>query len=195
MNNRIDDEPIVEGQHVNPDGETDAKKGAKLGGAGGAITGALAGAAAGPGGAILGAVIGGLAGAVASGAAVAAVDRVDGDDSPGRDRGTYTGTSAVPPIIDNGIPGVQTGGRTVDGSMDTRGITEKMEDAVTGDNIDDKTGKRVSGMPPIVDNGIPGIQTGGRANDGTRDTRGVSEKLADAVTGDTRDDKTGKRVG
>lgn len=41
------------------------------------------------------------------------------------------------------IPGVQTGGRTLDGSPDTRGITEKMADAVTGDRIDDKTGKAV----------------------------------------------------
>lgn len=66
-------------QHVNPDGETDAKKGARLGGIGGAVTGAVAGAMVGPGGAILGAVVGGLAGAVASGLAVAEVDKVDGD--------------------------------------------------------------------------------------------------------------------
>jgi len=39
-----------------------------------------------------------------------------------------------------------------------------------------------------------GIQTGGRAYDGTADTRGVSEKMADAVTGDRIDDKTGKPV-
>ena len=44
----------------------------------------------------------------------------------------------------NGLPGVQTGGRAVDGSPDTRGITEKIADAVTGDRIDDKTGKPVA---------------------------------------------------
>jgi hypothetical protein len=45
-----------------------------------------------------------------------------------------------------------------------------------------------------VGNGIPGIQTGGRATDGTPDTRGMMEKTADAVTGDRIDDKTGKVV-
>ncbi len=44
----------------------------------------------------------------------------------------------------NGIPGIQTGGRDIDGSPDTRGITEKVADAVTGDRIDDKTGKPVA---------------------------------------------------
>jgi len=51
--------------------------------------------------------------------------------------------NANPPLVDNGIPGVQTGGHDVDGTPDTRGITEKVADAVTGDNIDDKTGKPV----------------------------------------------------
>jgi uncharacterized protein YjbJ (UPF0337 family) len=45
-----------------------------------------------------------------------------------------------------------------------------------------------------VGNGMPGVQTGGRAMDGTPDTRGVMEKVADAVTGDRIDDKTGKVV-
>lgn len=39
--------------------------------------------------------------------------------------------------------GVQTGGRDIDGTPDTRGIMEKTADAVTGDRIDDKTGKPV----------------------------------------------------
>ena len=77
--------PPILGQeppHVNPDGQTDAEKGAKLGGLGGIVTGAVAGAMVGPGGALLGAVIGGVAGAVASGAAVAVVDKADGDSLP-----------------------------------------------------------------------------------------------------------------
>ncbi len=41
------------------------------------------------------------------------------------------------------LPGIQTGGRDIDGSPDTRGISEKTADAVTGDRIDDKTGKAV----------------------------------------------------
>lgn len=43
----------------------------------------------------------------------------------------------------NGIPGIQTGGRNNDGSPDTRGITEKAADAVTGNRVDDKTGAAV----------------------------------------------------
>jgi hypothetical protein len=39
--------------------------------------------------------------------------------------------------------GIKTGGQALDGSPDTRGITEKVADAVTGDRIDDKTGKPV----------------------------------------------------
>jgi uncharacterized protein YjbJ (UPF0337 family) len=42
--------------------------------------------------------------------------------------------------------------------------------------------------------GMPGFETGGRAMDGTPDTRGIMEKAADAVTGDRIDDKTGKVV-
>jgi hypothetical protein len=44
----------------------------------------------------------------------------------------------------NGVPGIQTGGTNADGSPDTRGIWEKAEDTVTGDQWDDKTGKRVA---------------------------------------------------
>jgi len=40
--------------------------------------------------------------------------------------------------------GIQTGGRNYDGSPDTRGVTEKIADTVTGDRIDDKTGKPTS---------------------------------------------------
>ncbi|MGV3617643.1 MAG: DUF2382 domain-containing protein [Fimbriimonas sp.] len=42
----------------------------------------------------------------------------------------------------NGVPGIQTGGRNADGSPDSRGITEKIADTLTGDRIDDKTGRR-----------------------------------------------------
>jgi hypothetical protein len=73
------DDNIQHGIDDNPTG--DAEKGAKLGGVGGAVTGAVAGAAAGPVGAVAGAIIGGVAGAIGSGAAVAAVDRVDNDNT------------------------------------------------------------------------------------------------------------------
>jgi hypothetical protein len=39
--------------------------------------------------------------------------------------------------------GIKTGGQAFDGSPDTRGITEKIADTMTGDRIDDKTGKPV----------------------------------------------------
>ncbi len=43
------------------------------------------------------------------------------------------------------IPGVQTGGHAVDGSgaPDTRGIMEKAADTITGNHVDDKTGRPV----------------------------------------------------
>ena len=40
----------------------------------------------------------------------------------------------------------------------------------------------------------PSLKTGGVANDGTPDTRGIGEKAVDAITGDAIDDKTGKVV-
>lgn len=135
---------IQHGIDDNPKG--DAKKGAVLGGAGGAAVGAAAGAALGPVGAVIGAAVGGVAGAVGSGAAVAAVDTVDNDNTiSGLGDGT---TPAVEKTTDdalpgNRIPGVQTGGHAVDGTPDTRGVAEKAADAITGDRKDDKTGKRV----------------------------------------------------
>ncbi len=132
----------------------DTKIGTELGGAGGAVTGAVAGSVAGPVGTIIGAVVGGIAGAVASGAAVHAVDKVDDDDTItgiGHHTAHVVGTAAENVKNDvnnalpgNKVPGIQTGGHDVDGTPDSRGITEKVADAVTGDNIDDKTGKPVN---------------------------------------------------
>jgi hypothetical protein len=132
-------------QHgIDDDPTGDAEKGAKLGGVGGAVTGAVAGSMVGPGGAVIGAVVGGIAGALGSGAAVAAVDRVDNDNTvSGIGDGATTHGDVAVGTPGNGIPGVQTGGHAVDGTIDTRGLTEKTADAVTGDTIDDKTGKRV----------------------------------------------------
>lgn len=59
----------------------DPEKGAALGGLGGAAVGAAAGSIAGPVGTIIGAIAGGLVGAGASGAAVAAIDSVDNDNT------------------------------------------------------------------------------------------------------------------
>ena len=46
--------------------------------------------------------------------------------------------SAVP---GSRVPSVQTGGCDADGSLDTRGITEKIADTVTGNRTGDKTSK------------------------------------------------------
>ncbi len=151
----------------------DAKVGGELGGVGGAVTGAIAGSAAGPLGTIAGALIGGVAGALGSSAAVNAVDKVDDDTTIsglGHHTGhvvanaagttgsaldaahasvshsTYNTESNIEQTVGaNGIPGVQTGGHAIDGSMapDTRGITEKVADTLTGDRTDDKTGRPV----------------------------------------------------
>ena len=168
---RIDDN-IQHG--IDDDAHNDPAKGAAIGGIGGAVTGAVAGSAVGPVGTVVGAVIGGVAGAVASGAAVAAIDQMDNDDTiTGVGRGATTdvedqldddddvmdpvhtapaGTATTmstgayanrDPLPGNNMPGIQTGGRTVDGTPDTRGIFEKAEDTVTGDRYDDKTGKPI----------------------------------------------------
>lgn len=144
-------------QHgIDDDPKNDAEKGAALGGLGGAAVGAVAGAAAGPLGAVVGAVAGGLAGAGASGAAVGAIDQVDNDntvsglgDGATRDAGaqardvTRNVSDMNADLPGNGVPGVQTGGTALDGTTDTRGVTEKTADVLTGDKYDDNTGKRV----------------------------------------------------
>jgi len=200
-----EEDEIQHGLDDEPSG--DAEKGAALGGLGGAAVGAAAGMVVGPAGALAGAVIGGLAGAVASGLAVAAVDRIDHDNTVS---GMGTGATAEidenledPDLVPgNRVPGVQTGGYANDGTPDSRGMMEKTADVMTGDVYDDKTGKRIDD-PDLLDdededlvpgNRAPGIQTGGRNRDGSPDSRGISEKVADAVTGDRTDDKTGKRV-
>lgn len=75
-------------QHgIDDNSSGDPGKGAVLGGLGGAAVGALAG---GP----VGAVVGAIAGAIASGAAVAAVDQVDNDNTVSGVGGDSTGTNA-----------------------------------------------------------------------------------------------------
>lgn len=196
MADKIDDN-IQHG--IDDDPNNDPEKARNIGGVGGAVAGAVAGAAAGPLGVVGGAVVGAVVGGLGSQAAVAAVDKVDNDNTiTGIGRGV---TRDVNDKIDvhtpgNGVPGIQTGGHAADGTPDTRGITEKAADALTGDRIDDKTGKRIDDGIDVhtPGNGVPGIQTGGHAIDGTPDTRGITEKAADALTGDRIDDKTGKRV-
>jgi len=200
------DDGVQHGIDDNPSG--DAEKGATLGGVGGALAGAVAGAAAGPVGAVIGAVIGGVAGAVASGAAVAAVDRVDNDNTV-----TGLGGGATPDVNDTtGIgatatasdilyadtavtPG--TGIGTTIGAAGTGYGTGTVGGGglgvTTGVNTDPDGTVGVNRLEELGET-TPSIKTGGTANDGTPDTRGIGEKVVDAATGDTIDDKTGKVV-
>jgi hypothetical protein len=105
---------------------------------------------------------------------------------------------------------------------DTRDPLERAADALTGDDIDDKTGKVVNDehggafekqdMPPPVavdldadervrrndwidpDTDLDDTLKGGTADEFDEDTRGPLEKTADAITGDVLDDKTGRIV-
>lgn len=140
-------------QHgIDDDPNNDPHKAKNIGGVGGAVTGAVAGAAAGPIGAIGGAIVGGVVGAVASKAAVKEVDKYDNDNTiTGIGHGATTDVETQAHEVThgrvdtpgNGVPGVQTGGHAIDGTPDTRGITEKVADTATGDRIDDKTGKPI----------------------------------------------------
>ena len=70
--------------------------------------------------------------------------------------------------------------------------TQVVQDTVrrTDVEVESLPGSQHTGRPGLAD----GIQTGGRTLDGSPDTRGVTEKAADAVTGDRTDDKTGRPV-
>jgi hypothetical protein len=178
------DDTVQHGIDDNPSG--DAEKGATLGGLGGAAVGLAAGAAAGPVGAIIGAVIGGVAGAAASGAAVAAVDRVDNDN-------TVTGLghgATADPLYDNTADRTYTTTGTTATTYTTPGVATGAVVDTYGD-VDTNAG--VNRMQTLGEN-VPSIKTGGVANDGTPDTRGIGEKTVDAVTGDVIDDKTGRVV-
>ncbi len=232
MEERVHDRD-VHGDHVqhgidnNP--QNDPQKGAAIGGIGGAVVGAAAGAATGPVGAVIGAVIGGVAGAAASGAAVAAVDKMDDDDTltgigdhhTDIDADDYAARSAYTPgttgttdtTYTSGQYGASAGaiGTDVHNTMDRMGYGTRPGDvnmgegtsdaglrtAYTSDTIEEPTTRGLASDRSFesgLGNDVPGVQTGGRAIDGTPDTRGVTEKVADAVTGDHVDDKTGKIV-
>lgn len=183
---------IQHGIDDNPSG--DAEKGAALGGIGGAVTGLAAGAAAGPVGAVLGAIIGGVAGAAASGAAVAAVDRIDNDntvsglggtthDLDADDNSVYADSSTY--ITD------ENGGRYF---LDADGNRIYTDETGRYYHTHLTTGERTYVTNPTIGNGVPGIQTGGYTAAGTPDSRGITEKAADAITGDKWDDKQGVPV-
>lgn len=144
---------------VNLSTDSEGELGRDAGAGAGAISGAVIGTAAGPVGTVAGAVAGGMLGAAAGDAT-----KHMGENTINRQNAGVAATSVATPIVTpthgytsvvasdtpgadlspgNEVPGVQTGGRAIDGTPDTRGVMEKTADAVTGDYVDDKTGKIV----------------------------------------------------
>ncbi len=147
---------------VNLSTNSEGEVGRDAGAGAGAISGAVIGTAGGPVGSVVGAVAGGMLGAAAGDAA-----KHMGENTINRETSASTPTVVVTPvqtvpvvgsvvtpthghtsvladdIVGNGVSGVQTGGHAIDGTPDTRGIMEKTADSVTGDHLDDKTGKIV----------------------------------------------------
>ncbi len=215
----LTDDGIQHGIDDNP--HNDAAKGAITGGIGSATMGAIAGSMLGPAGAVAGALIGGAIGAAASGAAVAVIDRHDNDnnitglgDSVARDHdddidGTPgyvsdTGTGTVYPAQTTGsASGAAPMGTMADPINDRDSLFDSRDrvtpDYTQGSAVNDTKllDDRVYDDPNRtrdLSNGIPGVQTGGYTIDGAPDTRGVTEKATDAMTGDRMDDKTGRIV-
>lgn len=218
---------VQHGIDDNPSG--DAEKGATLGGIGGAVVGGIAGSAAGPVGTIIGVIVGAAGGAVGSGLGVAAVDRIDNDntvtgigDNPDWERhddnwrehynSNYAATNTPydsnyqhayryghdvathPSYEGRSWDEIQTNARQDwesrnPGTWDT--YQEPIRYSYEGSRLQHSGGMGTSRA--YADN-APGIQTGGQAMDGTPDTRGITEKVSDYVTGDRVDDKTGKSV-
>lgn len=139
---------------VNVSTDSEGSLGRASGAGAGAISGAVVGTAAGgPVGTVAGAVAGGMLGAAAGDAAKhAGEDNINRHVAAHHDHevvvGHDTNIGTVGPAgtlregdIGNDVPGIQTGGTTTQGP-DTRGLTEKATDTITGDRIDDKTGGR-----------------------------------------------------
>lgn len=265
MDDIRNDDTVQHGIDDNPN--DDAKKGLELGALGGGTVGAIAGSVLGPLGTIVGALIGGSVGSVASGAAVAAVDTVDndntvsgiGDGATTKDEltgsgyrsdsnaGTGSGSSTTPDVYagtsgraaagdyesgsyvggtdvsNTGASGhnIVTGGNSTSEAGTTGlgagaiaggllgaaggpvgavvgGTLGSLAGGVAGDAAeaaDDTSGTAKGKTMNNFDSGndAPGIQTGGMTTAGS-DTRGLTEKVADTITGDHTDDKTGGNV-
>ena len=127
---------------LDDDANNDAEKGAALGGLGGAAVGAAAGSVAGPIGTIVGAVAGGLVGAGASGAAVAAVDAVDNDN-------TVTGVGSG---VTHEGSGTRVGGVPV--------VTADTNRSGLNENVDPHGHNVVTGGPAMTDAGDTGLAGG-----------------------------------
>ena len=144
--------------------DDDPQNDAEKGAALGGLGGAAVGAVAGSAAGPVGAVVGAVAGGLVGAGASGAA------------------VSAVDRVDnDNNVTGLG----------DDVALDKDRDDTVISDM--DTTANR-TGLDTGLGNDLPGIQTGGTAVDGTPDTRGIGEKIADAATGDKYDDNTGKRV-
>lgn len=164
----------------------------------GAVVGGLIGTAVGgPIGAVVGGSVGSLLGGVAGDAAEASSDdtsraaAADYSGSAFQAEAAMSGDAMPLPIgatranDDVLSPSSQTDYRSVDNGVASVGSTDQNADMAPLGGLS-TPGVRVG-------NDVPGVQTGGVTTQGP-DTRGLTEKGADALTGDDRDDKTGGRV-
>jgi outer membrane lipoprotein SlyB len=174
---------IQHGIDDNPSG--DAEKGAALGGLGGAAVGAAAGSLAGPLGTVVGAIAGGLLGAGASGAAVAAIDEVDNDNTVSGlgDGASYVGDDRnnIRSSTDDTVVGAGVGGHNVvtgEPATSEAGNGGLATGAIAGGLI----GTVVGGPVGAVVGGTLGSLAGGVAGDAAEAS---SERPTAAYTGDT----------
>lgn len=143
-------------QHgIDDNSNNDAEKGAALGGLGGVAVGAAAGSMLGPVGTIVGAVAGGLLGAGASGAAVAAVDQVDNDNTVSGvgDGATADITNTTTPSVNAGYQDSGTGYGTAYDPTTGTNVAATPSGEISGHNI-------VTGEPAHTDAGNTGLATG-----------------------------------
>ena len=185
--------------------ESDGTMGEVAGTGAGAISGGIVGAAiGGPIGAVVGAVAGGMLGKAGGDAAHKVGD--DHDDvnvSTGRDGDTGRAVGSGAGAVSGAVIGTAMGGPvgTVAGAVAggmlgaaggdaTKHVGEGHNSSSAGATVS-RAGHAVSNVD-VPGNGVPGVQTGGTTMGGAADTRGMTEKAADAVTGDRMDDKTGR---
>lgn len=159
-------------QHgIDDNPNNDAEKGAALGGVGGAVTGAIAGSLAGPVGTIVGALAGGLIGAGASGAAVAAIDQVDNDNTVSGVGGGTTG--------DLNRDGSQMGGTNVVTGAPAQSDAGN-SGLATGALVGGLVGTAVGGPVGAVVGGTLGSLAGGVAGDAAEATDVAPTNMATA---------------
>lgn len=192
------DDGIQHGIDDNP--ENDAQKGAAIGGVGGAAVGAAAGAMAGPLGAVAGALVGGAVGAVASGAAVAAIDAHDNDNNVTGLGDDVAYKNEHDDDVDEDDEDLTTDAYTDRDTVAAGTYTDRS--IATGAGYDSGAtagtlagaGTGAMNVPTTGTDYATNPDYGSRGGSYGTDTRGPGERIADAVTGDDIDDKTGRRV-